>query len=390
MVGEGCLECGGVGTMTKNKESESCSNCGAVSFAQKIIPLTHTKACSVLDDPTACGDDPQTDSVPTGFESATAAASRHYMEAGGSSLSTRTRKRLGCCSAENSVKRQAVKDYRSQIAVSTDTLRLNRSVQIQLAGIFDKAGAVHERLLEYIRRTSFQLILRAQAHVEVCKQESCDLSLSDVAAQTLAATCVKVLCEQLSFSQGNSDYPLAGVEVTRIDFLRLIDCANSFAGNQSGVCIARATQAVQLNLASAHAQPCAPCGVPSVAVVKSESSDSLSGSPIFEIRNSLWNFTKTGALSPDLRDYCLRIVSSGSVDHWLRAVALPPSVVAAVLLSAGAERLGSHEKKANAVMETAARQNDVSVTLAMQVRSEALASIRALYIDQLNATEESL
>lgn len=390
VIEEGCQQCGSIGTLLKTKDGESCGNCGTVSFCQKIVASNHAKACSVLDDPTACGDDPRADAMPIGFESAPDAASRHYLEAGGSSLSTRKRKQLGCCSAENTIKRQAVADHRARISVSADTLRLNRAVQIQLDAIFQKAGPTHERVLQHIRRTAFQLIFRAQAHSDVCDQAGCDLSLSDVAAQTLAATFVKVLCEQLSYTQGQSDYPLAGVEVNRLDFLRLIDCANSYTGNQSGVSISRATQAVQLNLAAPHTQPCAPCGVGGISVVKSDSMDSLSGSPIFEIRNSLWNYTKTGALPAALRDYALRIVSSGSVDHWLRSVNLPPSLLATVLLAAGAARLGQHEKRADAVMEIAAKDNSVSVSLAVQVKSEALASIRALFVDQFDVEEDGL
>ena len=389
MVGEGCMSCGGVNTFVKTRDAESCSACGAVSPSQKIVQSSHAKACCVLDDPTACGDDPRADATPVGFESANDAAVRHYSEAGGTTLSTRTRKRLGCCSAENSVKRRAVKDYRNQIAVSPDVLRLNRAVQIQLQGIFEKAGKVHDRLLEHIRRTSFQLIVRAHAHSDVCGHEGCDLSLADIAAQTLASTFVKVLCEQLSFSQGQSDFALSGVEVNRLDFLRLIDCANSFAGNQSGVCVSRSTQAVRLNLATTGPpHPCSPVGQ-SVAVVKSNSMDSLSGSPVFTIRDSLWNFTKTGQLPCHIRDYCLRVVSSGSISHWLQAVPLPSNVLAAVLLAAAAEKLESEKERADKVLEIAARQNEVSVSLAFQVKTEAISSIRTLFVD-LEAEDDDL
>jgi len=389
VVGDGCMTCGGVNTFMKTMDGESCTACGTVSMAKKIVHGSHAKACCVLDDPTACGDEPKAETTPLGFESANDAALRHYSEAGGTTLSTRTRKRLGCCSAENSVKRQAVKDYRSQISVSPDVLRLNRAVQIQLQGIFEKSGKVHDRLLEHIRRTSFQIIARAHAHVDVCFQEACDLSLAEIAAQTLASTFVKVLCEQLSFCQGQSDFALSGVEVNRLDFLRLIDCANSFAGNQSGVCVSRATQAVRLNLATAGPpQPCCNVGHP-VEVVKSSSMDSLSGSPVFTIRDSLWNFTKTGHLPSHIRDYCLRIVSSGSITHWLEAVPLPPNVIAAVLLSAGAEKLDCERQLADKVLESAARQNEVSVSLAFQVKTEALSSIRTLFVD-LEAGDDDL
>lgn len=379
----GCRSCGGIGTFHRTPEGESCTSCGAVSPSQKIVSLSHTKACALLDDPTTTADDARPDCVPIGFESAQEATARHYYEAGGSSLSARTRKRLGCCGAEGELKRQVVAKYRESIQVSTESMRSNRAVQIQLQNIFDKAGLVHEKVLEHIRRTAYETIIRSQMHVDVCKSESCDLTLHDIAAQTLAATFVRVLCEQLVHTLGQSDHPLIGAEVGKIDFLRLIDVANLSSGNQNGVAVARATQAVRLNLAArGPPQPCVAAGLMAQPVSKSDSMESLSDSPIFSVRNSVWAFTKTGCLSAELRDHCLRIVSSGSIDHWLRSVALPADVLAAVLLAVCASRMGgAEEKKADTVAETAARQNNVSVSLVKQLKTEATTSISTLFTD---------
>lgn len=393
----GCHACGAIATLCKTKDgSESCVACGVVRNGQKLVALSHSKACSQQDDPTTCADDPRIEHTPSGFESPNDAAARHYYEAGGSSLSGRARKRMGCCSAENRVKRQAVKDYRRHISVSAATLRLNRAVQIQLHTIFEQAGVVHEQVLGHIRRTAYDVIVRSQAHVDICPESDCDLNLSNIAAQTLATTLVHVICEQLGHTMGKSDHPLYESDVGPLEFMRLMDVANSCSGNQGGVAFARAMQGIRLNMCNSVNETCAPpCRAPklytTVSMESMESVDttssitstlSLSESPVFAVRNALWEYTKTARLTATLRDYCLRIVSSGSIDNWMRSVRVPCEVLAAIILSAGALRVSREEEaRTDAIATKSAQLHNVQDTLLWKIKREAVINIDTLFTD---------
>ena len=399
----GCHACGAIATLCKTKDGgESCVACGAVRNGQKLVSLTHNKACSQQDDPTTCADDPRTNVVPVGFESPNDAAARHYFEAGGSSLSGRARKRLGCCSAENRVKRQAVKDYRQHIAVSASTLRLNRAVQIQLHAIFEQAGPLHEQVLSHIRRTSYEVIVRSQAHVDLCAEVDCDLDLSNISAQTLATTLIHVICDQLRHTMGDPDHPLYTYDVGTMELTRLMDVAVSYSGNQGGVAFARAIQGIRLNMCNSANGSCAPpCKGPkmlttlsmesmdsvesnmsAVSTTSTTSTASLSGSPIPYVRNSMWEHTQNYSLTTSLRDYCLRIVASGCIDNWIRSVCVPHEVLGAVLLSAGASRIGgTDEKRTYAIALSCAKRHEVTETRLLKIKREAVTSIATLFTD---------
>ena len=313
-----------VSALVKNQDSSmSCSRCSVVAFGVQMKSTCREKACEAREDKTQHADEAVTelDRYREGeVESATAMRERHMRDAGGCVVPTKMLKRHGMGAVDAQLKRKAGSEHRKvEEELSALNTTRNRSLQIELMGLFTLVKPVDSELQRHVRMTGHELLLRSQQHEQHCAA-GCAVSLAGVSVSLLSKVLLRVLAETLLPLHGQDCCPVR-LDCSREELTGLIDRCNRLV-HKEGVHSALCRTSIDLLLNSDHRQPCSSNSsrdleTSGVMLAKNESKEILNGDAKNSVRDALWSLNKTKTISDAVRDGALRTLSHETVCSWI-------------------------------------------------------------------------
>jgi hypothetical protein len=360
--------------LVKNQDSSmSCSRCSVVAFGVQMKSTCREKACESREDKTQHADEvgPEVDRYREGeVESASAMRERHMRDAGGCVVPTKMLKRHSMGSVDAKLKRKAGSEHRkAQEELSALNTARNRSLQIELMGLFTLVQPVDKELQRHVRMTAHELLLRSQQHEEHCAA-GCAVTLAGVSTGLLSKVLLRVLAETLLPLHGQDCCPVR-LDCSRDELTGLVDRCNRLV-HKEGVHSALCRTSIDLLLNADHLQPCSnqsarEVEASGVMLAKNESKEVLNGDAKNSVRDALWSLHKTKTISDPVRDGALRTLSQDAVCSWIveEAQKIQCDIVALRLARAVCIKLNGAEAVAQSIaaaIQRACQRNATSAT----------------------------